>query len=350
VPPGSHSYKVVPNEAPYLKGGLLGPSADASVTVTGTPPTPPDCSARPAKIAWGLGEMVYLRPSDLYVDVYEFPNTKGVYPFTNVTHPQAKQLAAWQGKRLPTHAEYAVIAGHDLPGGGVDYPLWSDENNATAFYAYEHFGARSFKPSGSLDDSLGWGLYDVPGSVMEWLADLSPLGDGKTYGLAASGSYTQVAFGWRDYAPYAEYPAGSWARDINRYNHSEIGLRCVMGGAQALHMLNPSCASDAGAPQPPPVSEGGAGAPTDTAAPDAGQTIGSVTADASTGASMTGASMGAPTEGSDSSNTLDAGCGCRVVPQTNTSRGQLLVILAAVAAVCRRRRADQPLISKACRC
>jgi len=74
--------------------------------------------------------------------------------------------------------------------------------------------------------------------VKEWLSEWSPLGDGQTYGLAAGGCYTQVSFPVRTYAPYAEYPEGSWARNPALFNHSGIGFRCVLSGADAEKLLH----------------------------------------------------------------------------------------------------------------
>jgi hypothetical protein len=227
--------------------------------------------------------------------------------------------------------------------GGVGHPDWADDGNASSFWDYGHFGARSFQPSGSLDNSIGFGLYDVVGSVMEWLSDYSPLGDGKTYGLAASGSYPEVAFGWRIYAPCAEYPAGSWARNIDRYNHSELGFRAVMAGSQALHMLNPACASDAGPPVAPPVSDAGpaadakAGGPADAAA-GAGGSSGAAGRPGAGGSSASAGSSGTVDggEADTSSPESNGSCGCRLA--TNRSPAPLFGTLLALAIRRRRHR------------
>ena len=165
--------------------------------------------------------MVHISQMGIYADMYEFPNVAGEMPLTCVTWPMAKRLAAWQGKRLPSLPEYDV------------YANWS------AWDAYGAADSRAFKPSGGPPSiTNGFGMYDVMGNVMEWTDQLSPLGDRQTYGLAMGGTWPQVQFPDNAAGPCAEYPAGSWARDINLYNHSEIGFRCVIDADEALRILN----------------------------------------------------------------------------------------------------------------
>lgn len=231
APTGKLAYAVVASEGAYGKGGLLGEMSNAApVNHTGGTNIV-TTGERPERVRWGLGEMIYVKPLDLYVDEFPFPNLAGEYPVTCATQPQAKALAALQGKRLPTNAEYLGL----LPAG------WKEKNlqvNADMFWPMESFNCRMFEKNGALKQTQRWGgIKDIGMNVKEWLDELSPLGDGKTYGLAAGGTYPQVALPVKSYFPNAEFPAGSWARDINRFNHSEIGFRCVMSGEEMLRML-----------------------------------------------------------------------------------------------------------------
>jgi len=232
---GAHAYKVIASEGAYLKGGLTGPPANTTITAPNATLSPAPVEHRPPLIHWGTGDMVYVPPLDLYVDVYEFPDKQGEYPFTCVTWPQAKQLAALQGKRLPTNAEYLVLARGEA---GTDFdPVKNPKGFEEGFWAYNAFNSRELEKAGTLK-TTHWGIRDLGLSVKEWLSEWSPLGDGQTYGLAAGGCYTQVSFPVRTYAPYAEYPVGSWARNPALFNHSGIGFRCVLSGADAEKLLH----------------------------------------------------------------------------------------------------------------
>jgi formylglycine-generating enzyme len=100
-------------------------------------------------------------------------------PVTQVSFADAQAYAKWQGKRLPSEAEFEYAArgglegktyawGDELhPGGKYLANFWQGsfpEKNTSA----DGFTSRS--PVGSFPPN-GYGLYDITGNVWEWTSD-----------------------------------------------------------------------------------------------------------------------------------------------------------------------------------
>ncbi len=93
-------------------------------------------------------------------------------PVTMVTFFDAQACAAWQGKLLPTDAEWARAA-YGAPGASAAFP-WGDAwiEDASASLG----AARNETPSpvGSFDKDLSWSkCYDMAGNVAEWTRTVS---------------------------------------------------------------------------------------------------------------------------------------------------------------------------------
>ena len=87
------------------------------------------------------------------------------HPVIGVTWADANAFAEWNGKRLPTEAEWEYAA----RGGLVDqqYPNGNEMDSTLANY----FGTRGHPvPVGSYSKN-GWGLFDMAGNVAEWVHD-----------------------------------------------------------------------------------------------------------------------------------------------------------------------------------
>jgi formylglycine-generating enzyme required for sulfatase activity len=95
-------------------------------------------------------------------------------PMTCVTWPQAVAFCAWEGKRLPTEAEWLYAASS---GGKTTYPWgneWSDCSDATINYfaASDPAGECAFPvPVGTAGGETADGVEDMGGSVFEWVWD-----------------------------------------------------------------------------------------------------------------------------------------------------------------------------------
>jgi len=93
----------------------------------------------------------------------EFPN----YPVVGISWSEANKYAEWAGKRLPTEAEWEYAARGGLVNN--NYPYGTDADTSRARFTFEG------KTGGSLTvgsyPANGFGLHDMSGNVVEWVAD-----------------------------------------------------------------------------------------------------------------------------------------------------------------------------------
>jgi iron(II)-dependent oxidoreductase len=85
------------------------------------------------------------------------------HPVVGVSQADAKAYAEWIGKRLPTEAEWEYAARGELVD--KNYPFGDEADSAKA-----NFKSKGTRPVGSYPPN-GFGLYDMAGNVVEWVAD-----------------------------------------------------------------------------------------------------------------------------------------------------------------------------------
>jgi formylglycine-generating enzyme required for sulfatase activity len=156
----------------------------------------------------------------------EIPKGQEKHPVVNVSWDDAVGFCSWEGKRLPTEAEWER-ASRGLAEGRM-YP-WGDENPTAKRAVY---GLDTGAADVCSKERNYFGLCDMIGNVWEWTADwygrnyyeVSPDRDPPG---PAQGIYRVLRGGsWFDQPPlFLTCSYRSWARPAER--SPTIGFRCV---------------------------------------------------------------------------------------------------------------------------
>jgi formylglycine-generating enzyme required for sulfatase activity len=157
----------------------------------------------------------------------------GNHPVMWVDWYQAREYAAWAGKRLPSESEWELAA---RAGGGEAYPWGASwvPGRANAMGAYREDVWPGPAPVASFEANA-WGIYDLIGNAAEWVDDVAnpsyagaPL-DGRPWyqetGLAGERRRVVRGGGWDD-PPPRQRVSGRTGRQPGNYNRS-VGFRCV---------------------------------------------------------------------------------------------------------------------------
>jgi formylglycine-generating enzyme required for sulfatase activity len=158
----------------------------------------------------------------------EIPAGEENFPVFNVEWEDANQYCHWQGKRLPTEAEWERAARSGLEG--ASYPWGDKADPKMARYNQTHPGPVAAYPANAL------GLYDMAGGVSEWCADWfdrlyyqsSPVRNPQG---PDTGLYKIIRGGaWSDEAARVTVFFRNWVRPSQRTPN--LGFRCARGEAQ----------------------------------------------------------------------------------------------------------------------
>lgn len=166
------------------------------------------------------------------------------HPVVGVNWKDAIAFCKWEGKRLPTEAEWERAA--KGPSGDAHYPWEGHDINPTKANYGQNYG--STKPIDSFPEGVnGFGLYHMAGNVFEWVQDwyepkyykdspaLNPQGPDKGYNFANQGQ-VRVLRGGSWLAPETSLHTTHrfWNQPENNSYGVGLGFRCAKsmeGGA-----------------------------------------------------------------------------------------------------------------------
>lgn len=150
------------------------------------------------------------------------------YPVVGVTWKQARDYAAWTGRRLPSEAEWERAA----RGKETRWRFpWGNSRRTEAANVWDETIAagRGILPVSTFPVT-GWGLFDMSGNVWEWCSDRYQISfrelltDGSPM---RSGAGRVVRGGsWRRSIDLARVSARSWFEE--GYRADDVGFRCAV--------------------------------------------------------------------------------------------------------------------------
>lgn len=139
------------------------------------------------------------------VDIFEYPNKRGVAPTASVGFADAKRLCEAQGKRLCSEAEWEKSC---KGPGGAKWPYGNSFDANTCNTEDDIGDSRSLSPGGRFAKCRsGYGVADLSGNVAEWTSERMIKG-----GSFASGDYAVRCSARKNGASFAK--------------SSEVGFRC----------------------------------------------------------------------------------------------------------------------------
>lgn len=139
-------------------------------------------------------------------------NTLGPnYPATHMSYFDACAYCRWKGGRLPSAAEWDMIAGDSVITGNVWEGLFPYEDSGNDGYHLKVAPRGQFKPNTT-------GLYDIFGNVWEWTSSID---EEKSERIIKGGSFLC------DYNVCAGYIPSRFQTTPDDSGLNHLGFRCV---------------------------------------------------------------------------------------------------------------------------
>jgi len=187
------------------EAGLLTTAANTARKLMGRSPGAPS-SSKPETARKSTGkcpeDMAYIPEGNFCMDIYEYPNKKGVYPNAKVNLFEARKLCAKIGKRLPTYTEWRQAC---MGPQGNKYPYGNERRKKYCSY-------KKLTPSGSFPRcKSAYGVYDMSGNVFELV---------EGYPKALGGGHIDPLHRWSCNAKTSHSVTNGWA-------DREVGFRCA---------------------------------------------------------------------------------------------------------------------------
>lgn len=198
---------------------------------------------------------------------YFYGSERSDYPVVAVTWKDAKEYCEWEGKRLPTEAEWEYAARAGRVGGVYPWAGFSPRDPQGRYLANFNPGRQGQAADGyAFTGPVGsyppnrWGLHDVAGNVAEWVRD------------AYTPSYSAISGLDPVYKDQEEarhvVRGGSWASNAFQIG---VGVRNYQGKEKASARIGFRCAADVSSIEGQQESLGPAQAPPSQNQPPTGQ-------------------------------------------------------------------------------
>ncbi|HMR62749.1 MAG TPA: SUMF1/EgtB/PvdO family nonheme iron enzyme [Anaerolineae bacterium] len=157
------------------------------------------------------------------------------YPIVNLTWEEANNYCQWRGKRLPTEAEWELVAGWNIDKSAKLLWPWGNEAGQAEINAGPTTQAGPVAVGSFPEDVSPFGVLDMGGNVSEWVFDwykvdyysvaddTNPMGPSHRRGEGVG----RVVRGGAFSDPIEEARTANRRHQVEDYGYPTIGFRCA---------------------------------------------------------------------------------------------------------------------------